>query len=181
MEYPSDLKKCKTEDFHYFWKNKDNTHPVFSNFYPSTFMMLIHGKEYIFTSGEQAFHACKAYIFDPEGEEFKILTKRISPENAKKIGRMIKNFDESTWNEQKYITMFKVLESKFLQNKDLLDELLSVKEPYFAEASPFDKIWGVGLSYDEIMRRKIKPSQWKGNNLLGMALTELKYKIIKKN
>ena len=40
------------------------------------------------------------------------------------------------------------------------------------EASPYDKIWGIGLSADQ---ENIKnPLTWNGENLLGFALMEVR-------
>lgn len=73
-----------------------------------------------------------------------------TPKEAKTLGREVRNFDEKSWNEVKIQKMYLALEGKFSQNKDLMDKL---KDPalngkFFVEASPFDRVWGIGYDQD---------------------------------
>ena len=43
------------------------------------------------------------------------------------------------------------------------------------EASPYDTIWGIGLAAED--PRAKDPSQWRGQNLLGFALMEVRDEI----
>jgi len=62
--------------------------------------------------------------------------------------------------------------AKFSQNPDFRDFLLTTKNRILVEASPVDKIWGIGLAADD---KKIEnPRLWKGLNLLGFALMEVR-------
>lgn len=48
--------------------------------------------------------------------------------------------------------------------------LLSTGDRVLVEASPMDRIWGIGLAADD--ERALDPSRWRGLNLLGFALME---------
>lgn len=92
-----------------------------------------------------------------------------TPKEAKTLGREVRNFDEKSWNEVKIQKMYLALEGKFSQNKDLMDKL---KDPalngkFFVEASPFDRVWGIGYDQDHALQNQ---SNW-GENLLGKTLT----------
>ena len=67
--------------------------------------------------------------------------------------------------------------SKFSQNSNLKDILLSTKNKIIAEASPRDKIWGIGLgSKNPNSKNK---NEWKGTNILGWALMKARESLIK--
>lgn len=67
---------------------------------------------------------------------------------------------------------------KFSQNKELKEFLLSTNDAVLVEASPYDKVWGVGLKRDDIKINN--PNKWQGENLLGFALMEVREKLLKK-
>lgn len=131
----------------------------------------------IWKSSEQCFMAFKAKTFnDYETLREICLTER--PEDAKKLGRKVKNFDDNVWALVRRDIMKKILIEKFTQNERLRANLLSdeYKGKTFVEGSPFDKIWGVGLRWDNAAIDK--PSQWKGENLLGQILTEIRDELL---
>ncbi|GEA13721.1 hypothetical protein KUL49_40960 [Alteromonas sp. KUL49] len=64
---------------------------------------------------------------------------------------------------------------KFSQNKTLKDFLLSTGERVLVEASPVDKIWGIGLAADHTHVET--PFKWQGLNLLGYALMEVRQQL----
>lgn len=65
--------------------------------------------------------------------------------------------------------------AKFLQNDDILRELLKTVGTTIVEASPDDNIWGIGLSAEDPMAQN--RSIWKGTNWLGEVLTSLRDEI----
>jgi ribA/ribD-fused uncharacterized protein len=65
--------------------------------------------------------------------------------------------------------------SKFTQNPDILKILLDTEDKILAEASPYDKIWGIGFAEDD-PRAKYQ-SQWQGKNLLGKVLMRVRERI----
>lgn len=62
--------------------------------------------------------------------------------------------------------------AKFSQNKELEEFLLQTNERVLVEASPYDAIWGIGMSATTTGLEN--PATWKGQNLLGFALMEVR-------
>lgn len=138
---------------------------VFSNFYPCK----IDAEGKTFTSSEQYFMWQKARYFRDDVIEVAILDSK-TPSQAKKLGRRIDGFDEEQWREVRMHAMFNAVYLKFKQNKDLMDILLDkdISDKNFVEGSPVDKIWGVGIKWDD---PEIEDKEnWKGENLLGIVL-----------
>lgn len=62
--------------------------------------------------------------------------------------------------------------AKFSQDENLKEFLLSTGDKIIVEASPYDSIWGIGMGVkDENIE---DPTAWKGENLLGFALMEVR-------
>lgn len=57
---------------------------------------------------------------------------------------------------------------KFRQNPDLRSKLDATGDKIIVEASPLDKIWGIGLAEKSALEKGEKA--WRGLNLLGKAL-----------
>jgi hypothetical protein len=149
------------EQFTFFWK-KDS---IFSNWYPSKFK----ANGILFYNAEQYLMWKKAIIFGDEQMANVILAEQ-DPSKIKNMGRLIKNFDSHVWDKKKVSVMYDAVELKFRQNNALNTALLATKGTTLVEASPYDKIWGIGLSADD--PRALDRSQWLGENLLGEVLTE---------
>src|SRR5262249_4961959 len=94
------------------------------------------------------------------------------PKSAKALGRQVKNFDEKTWkaNCRRLVTEGNV--AKFRQNDALGAFLLGTEDQVLAEASPYDRIWGIGLNATHEMAKH--PATWQGQNLLGFALMDVR-------
>lgn len=149
----------KTEYF-FFWKNRS---PL-SNWYKQQF---IH-KGITFNCSEQAFMYEKALLFGDRETAAEIL-KAEHPSEQKALGRKILRFDDRTWDKFKYDIVKDILRSKFstiLANKNFLK---SLKGKIIVEASPFDRVWGIGYEEHNAMDNI---DDW-GENLLGKILTEL--------
>lgn len=113
----------------------------------------------------------KARIFEDEEIRKQIFTET-DPKTIKQLGRKIKNFNQEIWDKCKYSIILNGNYAKFLQNKELLDFLLSTGNKILVEASPYDTIWGVGM--EEANPQINNPFLWKGQNLLGFALMEVR-------
>jgi len=61
---------------------------------------------------------------------------------------------------------------KFTQNLEFRNQLLETENRTLVEASPYDKIWGVGL--EETNDLILDEKNWLGQNLLGKALMEVR-------
>jgi len=144
--------------YKFFW------HGPFSNWYPSDFTY----NGIFFTCAEQAMMYEKAITFN-DLEIAKEILRTHSPKEQKALGRKVKNFDPEIWNQNKYEKVKEIERCKFSQNPHLLDLLIRNKGLEFVEASPDDRIWGIG--YHELTALD-NIDNW-GENLLGKILTEL--------
>lgn len=109
----------------------------------------------------------KALMFGDEVKAKQIM-KSHDPREQKRLGREVKGFDPAAWAEVAVDLMVPALVEKFTQSKALLAEILSSGDDLIVEASPYDKIWGIGLAEDD--PRALDQSQWQGTNWLGIAL-----------
>lgn len=154
----------------FFWGHKKFnkiTKTCFSQWYECKFT--VDGVEY--HTAEQYMMAQKAVLFGDK----EVLQKIMSADNPavyKSLGRQIRNFDENIWNEHKFQIVVNGNTAKFSQNPELLDFLLKTGDRVLVEASPYDRIWGIGLAKDTPDIEN--PFKWKGINLLGFALMEVR-------
>lgn len=150
-----------------------------SNWYPSIFTAEYEGKEYEFHNTEQYFMFVKAKTFGDDEIAERIINEGKDPKVAKALGREVKNYDDKVWNEIRYQVMLDANYFKFTKcpklQETLLDEIYMGKK--FVEASPVDRIWGVGLHQNDPLIDDEK--NWKGQNLLGKVLDETREKILK--
>lgn len=158
----------KFDEYVFFWRTKD----VFSQWHPSNFADYDTG--YVFNCAEQWMMFHKAVYMKDEDTALMIL-KNKNPKTIKELGRNVKNFDAGLWDEMKEMVVYRGNKLKFEQNIYLFHELTKTKGKELIEASPFDKIWGIG--FDEENALKIDKNLW-GENLLGKILTQLRYDII---
>lgn len=148
--------------YKFFWGG------IFSNWYESNFEL--NGINY--NCGEQYMMHQKALTFNDEETAKKILKEK-SPRKQKRLGREVKNFDSKKWDLIKYELVKKGLREKFSQNTELKNYLIKYKSFQIVEASPEDRIWGIGFND----RNAIKNINDWGENLLGKILTELSYEL----
>lgn len=131
----------------------------------------------VFSSAEQAMMYFKAILFGDIKMSKKIL-QTYDPKECKALGRRVENFDELVWIQTREEIVYRINKAKFTQNKHLCNRLLATKGTILVEASPYDKIWGIGLSESDL--RAKDENQWRGQNLLGKILTELREEILSK-
>ena len=130
---------------------------------------MVDGIEY--KTAEHWMMAGKARLF----KDHAILEEIIAcnqPMEAKKLGRKVKNFDPSVWNDHKYEIVKQGNYHKFSQDKELQEFLLNTKNRVIVEASPRDRIWGIGMG--QANEKAQNPNLWRGQNLLGFALMEVR-------
>lgn len=145
----------------YFWRG------IFSNWYPCQFTI----DNILFYNTEQAFMYRKAILFDDKETAEKIIAEK-DPHLVKKFGREIKDYNDDVWSLARRDAMFKVNLEKFKQNPGLAIQLLDTGDKVLVEASPYDKVWGVGLAEDD--DRILDESNWQGTNLLGNVLENVR-------
>ena len=143
--------------------NPSEDYGFLSNWYLSDFR--IDGIE--FSSMEQYMMYKKALCFGDEKIAKEILAER-DVARIKELGRLVSGYDEHIWNGVRQIIIYEGLLAKFSQNEFLKGRLLDTKNSILAECAVKDRIWGIGLSLTD--PKRLIPSEWKGQNLLGYAL-----------
>jgi ribA/ribD-fused uncharacterized protein len=134
----------------FFWGGE------FSNWHPAK----IKYKGHTFANSEQAYMWEKASFFNDE-QTADLILKTPNPSENKKLGRKVKNFDADKWSAVSFEIMYDICLEKFKQNPKLKELLLANEN--FVEASPFDKIWGIGMAENDPNIND--PTKWRGQNL----------------
>ena len=129
-----------------------------------------------YSCAEQFMMAEKARLFGDEEMLQKIMEAR-HPKEMKAYGRAVRGFDKDKWEKACYEIVKRGNEAKFSQNPELLEYLLGTKNRILVEASPRDRIWGIGMG--KANPDAECPLKWKGTNLLGFALTEVRNSLLK--
>lgn len=147
--------------------NPNEENGYLSNWYLSAFT--ING--ITFSSMEQYMMYRKACTFHDYGIANAVLATDDVAE-IKALGRKVANYDERCWNGIRQIVVYEGLLQKFAQNDDLQEQLRETGNALLAECAVQDRIWGIGLSMHDPNR--LDPSLWKGQNLLGYALMQVR-------
>lgn len=184
-----------TKNYVLFWGHKkkdlaDINESCFSQWFPSVvpvspedfpgFDLHIwgNGKPDQVETAEHFMMLAKCYVHNDYISFVEVL-RSSSPEVVKKIGRGIRNYNDELWTGERYNWVLKGNIKKFKNNPTMKDFLLSTEDKVLVEASPFDKVWGIGLGQDDPDARN--PSKWKGQNLLGKVLMETREILRKEN
>lgn len=146
------------------------TEMCLSQWYPCEFEA--EGTKY--TSAEQYMMAEKARLFGDEEIRAQIL-KTSDPAICKKLGRKVRNFNQEKWNKNRENIARKGNFYKFSQNAKLREFLLSTGDKILVEASPRDRIWGIGMGKSN--PDALDPAKWRGRNLLGFSIMSVRKKI----
>ena len=151
-------------------------HEWLSNFWEAPFEYKGHS----FFCNEQAFMWEKAVLFGDKAMAEKILVAS-TPLEAKSLGRKVTPFDNEKWNAVCYQIMLDINFAKFSQVEDCKKRLLDpmFDGHIFVEASPRDRKWGVGLSVNN--PGIDDPANWRGRNLLGKVITEVRDRLVAAN
>ncbi len=155
------------ERYLFFWMG-----PL-SQWAPATFRSAILDEEV--NCAEQAMMLYKALYFGDNTTYTKILDAK-TPHEQLKLGRQVCGFNQSAWDKVKRIAVNSINYDKFTQLPEYMDLLLLTYPYELVEASPMDRIWGIGFGEDntDILKRK---HEW-GENLLGKALMDVRSKIL---
>lgn len=159
------------EKFTFFFGHdiKYGDHAVFSNWYPACFKE----NNVSYCNSEQYMMAKKAELFGDQKSLTKIMnTSNGNPKIVKALGRKVQNFNQDVWSDKCKEIVKRASLLKFTQNPELLHILINTSGTTLVEASPYDKIWGIGLSATNANSKN--RSTWKGKNLLGEILTEVR-------
>jgi len=120
----------------------------------------------------------KAKLFNDQDALKRVLNSK-SPGEAKSIGREVLGFNQKVWEDNRIKIVVEGNYHKFKQNPELMNFLIGTKKRILVEASPVDAIWGIGLDKDNSFASV--PVKWRGENLLGFALMQVRAKLILEN
>jgi ribA/ribD-fused uncharacterized protein len=141
-----------------------------SQWWPAAF--IVDGVRY--ATAEHFMMWSKAALFGDDATAATILAAP-HPHRAKALGREVRAFDEEAWELERFGIVVAASVAKFGQNAELGAFLQRTGERVLVEASPIDRVWGIGLAADD--ERAEDPSQWRGLNLLGFALMEARSRL----
>ncbi|KAL3869028.1 hypothetical protein ACJMK2_041755 [Sinanodonta woodiana] len=159
------------QEFEFFWLKSS----PFSQWYRTHFVI----EDRHFVTAEQFMMHQKAVTFKDFETADKILSEK-NPRKQQKLGRQARNFNPQKWKEVCLNIVKKANYHKFSQNVDLKNHLFSTYPKILVEASPYDRIWGIGRAASDPKAQN--KETWLGHNLLGYALTDVRNKMmIKEN
>jgi len=120
-----------------------------------------------FETAEQYMMFMKAHVFKDKKAMLELMSCS-DPKKCKEIGRRVQGFDQEIWDKVSFDIVVNGNFHKFQQNFILYDKLYATGDKILVEASPYDRIWGVGLKEDD--PRILDDKNWLGENRLGKAL-----------
>jgi hypothetical protein len=143
---------------------------VLSQWWPCHFA--VDGVKY--ASSEHWMMSEKARLFG-DNEALSAILDAVTPAEAKKLGRLVRGFNDARWKAACFEAVVRGNVHKFGQDADLREYLLGTANRVLVEASPRDQVWGIGLGAAN--ERAADPRQWRGRNLLGFALMEARSRL----
>ncbi|KAG8816202.1 hypothetical protein FRC18_001126 [Serendipita sp. 400] len=170
-------------DYVFFWK-PEQEHGWASQWYESPFFEEAHpnSKHFhqndgiiIFPTAEHYMMYHKAVLFRdyPIADEI-LETGARDTARVKQLGKQVHGFDEQIWNEKRWEIVKKGNLLKFDQHEELKRKLLETgRDTALVEASPFDRIWGIGKTKERALQSLNSTNEW-GLNLLGRILEEVR-------
>ena len=138
-----------------------------SQWYPAAFEV----GEHRYATAEHYMMAQKALLFGDEAV-FERVLQAAHPKEVKALGRQVRHYQQDVWEAQRFEIVKAANLAKFSQHADLQAFLLATGKQVLVEASPVDKIWGIGLAADHA--HATQPPKWQGLNLLGFALMQVR-------
>lgn len=141
-----------------------------SQWYPAPFV--VNGA--VYPTAEHWMMAGKARLFGDDDALDAILAAD-DPGKAKALGRAVRGFDDARWEAHRVELVVEGNVHKFAQSPLLRAFLLATGDRVLVEASPRDRIWGIGIGASNEDARD--PRRWRGENLLGFALMETRARL----
>jgi ribA/ribD-fused uncharacterized protein len=154
------------DGFAFFWGG-----PL-SNWYPATFYV----DDVLFYNSEQYMMHQKALVCG-DFDSAKVILLHTKPDKVKALGRKIAPYDDKAWSAARFNAVYDGCLAKFHQNPALARVLLATEGLELVEASPYDKVWGIGMAANDT--RATNKSQWQGENLLGLVLEKVRAELLK--
>lgn len=141
-----------------------------SQWWPSPFVV----DDVPYATAEHWMMAEKARLFGDAEAERRALSAG-HPSEAKKAGRLVRDFDEAIWERERFRIVVEGSVHKFSADAALRDFLLATGDRVLVEASPVDRVWGIGLAATDEAAQD--PQRWRGLNLLGFALMQARERV----
>lgn len=165
-----------------FWRNAD----PYSNWaYTPSFTLGNHSFDY----AEQPMMWLKAELFGDKATAQRILDAKYPWDTKdkngqvielghKSLGRLVQGYDEAVWVANREDIMDEVGYAKFSQIADLREGIIASDPLMIVEASPYDRIWGIGLEENDPLAWD--EATWPAGvlNLLGKSLMRNRTRII---
>jgi ribA/ribD-fused uncharacterized protein len=168
----------------YFWTTA-HVNGWASQWYPAAFKATLSldpkdaskpEEEFEFPTTEHWMMVQKAILFGDADIARRVLairgTTSADMRRVKALGREVRGFHERRWAEHRERIVFEGNLLKFAQNKELWEKLDATGDSVIVEASPRDKIWGIGIG--EKRATAGGKEAWRGQNLLGQAITKVR-------
>jgi ribA/ribD-fused uncharacterized protein len=149
------------DEYEFFWDG------IYSNWHPSEFTL----DGMTFNCVEQYMMYKKAEVAG-DTESMQAVMETPMPNEQKRIGRNIKNYDDGAWSAVRYEIVKDGVRAKFTQNVDLREGMLASGNKHIVEASPYDAVWGIAMGEDDPDR--FDESKWRGANLLGKCCMDVR-------
>lgn len=133
------------------------------------------------TIDDITYNCCEQYMMRKKAQLFgDFLTaaqvmETPMPREQKALGRQVKGFDPDVWGSVARDVVFRANMVKFTQHNELETALYETRHTLLVEASPYDTVWGIGLS--EVDAIRVGVEHWRGTNWLGQILTEVRESI----
>ena len=164
-------------EYLFFWGHQPSksgkiTKTCFSQWFGSPFA--VDGIKFL--TAEHFMMAEKAKLFG-DAETLRRVLLATDPAEAKALGRTVSGFDDEVWVKNRWRIVVDANQHKFSQNLAMREFLAGTENHILVEASPYDKVWGIGLKADS--PAALHPGQWLGLNLLGYALMEVRATLAK--
>ena len=159
------------ERFTFFWGHTAKSrYPCFSQWYARDFMV----DGVTFARCEQWMMWSKAVLFGDRAAAAAIMAST-DPRQDKALGRGVRGFDDAAWTAEAPGIVRRGNLEKFAQHADLRQVLAATRDTTLVEASPYDRIWGIGLGASD--PRALSRATWLGQNLLGEAETSVRIEL----
>ncbi len=151
--------------YHFFYGHRREPDGVFSQWWPCGFE--VDGQPY--ATAEQFMMAGKARLFG-DADALAAILAEPDPAACKRLGRRVRGFDEQVWARARFELVVAGNAAKFGQSDHLRAILFATGDAILVEASPRDRVWGIGLAASSPLASD--PATWRGKNLLGFALVK---------
>lgn len=172
-----DYSHISGSDYVLFWGHTGKIGaPLGTECFSQWWLSLFSDGENLYCCAEQYMMAQKALLFG-DRQTFSQIMQSTNPAEMKALGRMVKPFDNDEWKKHRYACVLRGTFLKFSQCEEARAVLLATGERLIAEASPRDRIWGIGMGRENPLAHDT--STWRGSNLLGFALMQVRERIAK--